>query len=199
MFLVQTYRDRLVTIPSASIVVLMQIVVDISLWVAGTILVFGLVGALARLFLEDGKVEPQSAPKRISGEEGALTALEQNWLHARHVEDERLWFTNIYAVVVAGASFVFRENGFGGNSYLLYFLVVFSILGLVVTVKTSYEFSNHLEAIKRTVKDFGLENYMGIPGAYKGKTTAKILRVRYAFALFYVIMTAIWIAILLLE
>lgn len=30
------------------------------------------------------------------------TVFEQHWLHARHVENERLWFTNIYALVVGG-------------------------------------------------------------------------------------------------
>ena len=28
------------------------------------------------------------------------TIYEQYWLHARHVADERLWFTNIYILVV---------------------------------------------------------------------------------------------------
>ena len=27
---------------------------------------------------------------------------EQYWLHARHQETQRLWFTNIYAVIAAG-------------------------------------------------------------------------------------------------
>ena len=27
---------------------------------------------------------------------------EQYWLHARHVADERLWFTNIYILIVVG-------------------------------------------------------------------------------------------------
>ena len=30
------------------------------------------------------------------------TIYEQYWLHARHVADERLWFTNIYILVVVG-------------------------------------------------------------------------------------------------
>jgi len=30
------------------------------------------------------------------------TVFKQHWLHARHVENERLWFTNIYALVVGG-------------------------------------------------------------------------------------------------
>jgi hypothetical protein len=27
---------------------------------------------------------------------------EQNWLHAKHVENERLWFTNLYVAIAVG-------------------------------------------------------------------------------------------------
>lgn len=37
---------------------------------------------------------------------------EQNWLHARHLENERLWFTNIYVVIVGGLlAYTFGTEG----------------------------------------------------------------------------------------
>jgi len=52
---------------------------------------------------------------------------EQNWLHARHVENERLWFTNIYAVVMAGSLILMSETGLIWS--LASFLLILSFLG----------------------------------------------------------------------
>ena len=74
---------------------------------------------------------------------------EQYWLHARHQENQRLWFTNIYAVIVAGLLAyigVFQKNlGLFPIPYsrvwtyspieivLVLFLTILSILGYVAT------------------------------------------------------------------
>ena len=42
------------------------------------------------------KMSPEKNDKNLK------TIYEQYWLHARHVADERLWFTNIYILVVVG-------------------------------------------------------------------------------------------------
>jgi len=47
----------------------------------------------------------------IERAENLRRVYEQNWLHARHVENERLWFTNIYAVVMAGSLVLMSETG----------------------------------------------------------------------------------------
>lgn len=36
-------------------------------------------------------------------DEFLISILEQNWLHLRHVENQRMWFTNIYVIIVAGS------------------------------------------------------------------------------------------------
>ncbi|PNX47920.1 MAG: hypothetical protein BV456_10380 [Thermoplasmata archaeon M8B2D] len=60
---------------------------------------------------------------------------EQYWLHARHVENERLWFTNIYAVIVAGflAYLGVVENNNPINLILIFFLLILSLFGYIIT------------------------------------------------------------------
>ena len=47
------------------------------------------------------KREPSPVDEKARGEL-LKSIFEQHWLHARHVENERLWFTNIFGVIVAG-------------------------------------------------------------------------------------------------
>lgn len=63
----------------------------------------------------------------IERAENLRRVYEQNWLHARHVENERLWFTNIYAVVMAGSLALMSETGLIWP--LVSFLLILSFLG----------------------------------------------------------------------
>ena len=56
---------------------------------------------------------------------------EQYWGHARHVANERLWFTNIYAVIVGGAfAFMATSQSSVVHLYLSGFLLILSLTGL---------------------------------------------------------------------
>lgn len=66
---------------------------------------------------------------------------EQNWLHARHVENERLWFTNIYAVVMAGSLALMSEAGLIWP--LATFLFILSLLGFVMCHALRIAFIRH--------------------------------------------------------
>jgi hypothetical protein len=70
----------------------------------------------------------------MSNDENLKTVYEQYWLHARHQEVQRLWFTNVFAVIVAGV-FAYLGNSPDGaySIYLLFFLMVLSILGYFLT------------------------------------------------------------------
>ena len=50
--------------------------------------------------------------KKTSNESIELvkTIYEQHWLHARHVENERLWLTNIFAILFAGSLAVVKDK-----------------------------------------------------------------------------------------
>ena len=70
---------------------------------------------------------------------------EQNWLHARHVENERLWFTNIYLVAVG----VLLAYTFGRNANcfwpwpILVPVFIFSMLGFFMCHHMSIPFLYH--------------------------------------------------------
>ena len=56
------------------------------------------------------------------------------WLHAMHQETQRLWFTNIYAVIVAGvfAYFSYIESNIV-KVFILIFLTILSLFGYLIT------------------------------------------------------------------
>ncbi|MBA7702505.1 hypothetical protein ES703_111274 [subsurface metagenome] len=59
-------------------------------------------------------------------DENLCTIYEQYWLHARHQENQRLWYTNVYAILVSGLV-VFMS--YKEEWYLPALVVGFSILG----------------------------------------------------------------------
>lgn len=68
-------------------------------------------------------------------DENLRKVYEQYWLHARHQETQRLWFTNIYAVIVAGvfAYFGVIEECYAIKILLLIFLTILSLFGYLMT------------------------------------------------------------------
>jgi hypothetical protein len=81
---------------------------------------------------------------------GIEKVYEQYWLHARHQENQRLWFTNIYAVIVAGILAylgAIYKLGNGNNStffisaiILFIFLTILSIFGYLITLAWNIPF-----------------------------------------------------------
>lgn len=76
-------------------------------------------------------------------DENLRRVYEQYWLHARHQETQRLWFTNIYAVIVAGVFAYF--GAVKGHSTietpLLIFLMVLSLFGYLMTYSWNIPFT----------------------------------------------------------
>jgi len=76
---------------------------------------------------------------------------EQLWEHARHQELQRLQFTNIYAIIVAGvfASFLISgdKNPFV-RIFLFIFLTLLSLFGLYITDAWNKSFGYYRELIR---------------------------------------------------
>lgn len=86
------------------------------------------------------------------------TIYEQYWLHARHVENERLWFTNIYAVVWAGSLAFMYE--FGIQIQLIVFLFTLSLLGLLMCHALRVPFIQHSRLTEIILREeWKLEKY----------------------------------------
>jgi hypothetical protein len=88
---------------------------------------------------------------------------EQNWLHAGHDEDERLWFSNIYDVIVAGVLAFMGGAEMSLEIYLplILFLIMPTIIGIVVVIKLGLEFISTYPMLWRLLKPLALENIWG--------------------------------------
>ena len=130
---------------------------------------------------------------------------EQNWLHARHIENERLWFTNIYAVVMAASLALMSEKGLIWP--LVTFLLILSLLGFFMCYALRGPFIRHSrmsEIILRRewqLKDYSVF-YSRKPQpegkTYKSGEVRKGVSLNEVFYLFYMLGTFIS-AILLMQ
>jgi|GEM_PF-673654 len=121
---------------------------------------------------------------------------EQCWLHARHNENERLWFTNIYALVVGGALAFMSQAGL--NWYIPSFLIGFSLIGLLMchALRIPWiKYSRMAEIIMR--REWQLADYSVIyprdeqASTYGSGETKKRFSLHGAFCLFYMFMFAL--------
>lgn len=141
----------------------------------------------------DDKFYGTSVKGSSPNQEALLIALEQNWLHARHAENELLWFTSIYAAIIAGSlSFLIRGNTplYGVPVLLPLFFILLSTIGIIVSVKLGLEFHQHTIFAKEIAKNkkVELEKCMGKPlGSYEEKKmkTSWFLSVGTWFLIFY--------------
>jgi len=89
---------------------------------------------------------------------------EQHWLHARHVENERLWFTNIFALIVAGlVAFLGTVKDKELLSlFAIYaggFIFILSILGYFLCLTWRAPFVEHTTLARKMVEDSLLKRY----------------------------------------
>lgn len=132
--------------------------------------------------------------------------LRQHWQHSRHIESERAWFMSVYAAITGGM-FAFIAYTGAQNWWPLYFIIVLTFVGFVLTIRWTYAFEclrekvNKLASIvwlESSVKEL-LDPTMDIPAMHifpQGICVKKVLgflprivnelfRIRYWFALFY--------------
>ncbi len=96
---------------------------------------------------------------------------EQHWLHMRHVENQRLWFTSIFAILCGGSLALMRGGLFDkANWPIIGFLVVLSLIGLFFCLRIQSVFNAHNSAAKLILTRYGLEHYLAkCPKAVAGK------------------------------
>jgi len=118
-----------------------------------------------------------------------LAVYQQNWENARHIKNERLSFTNIYCIVAAGLlSFLHTVAGKRVLEIsMLVFLVLFSIIGLLTSLRLKAELEECLHKIDRIVSQTGVEPNSALSEA-KGVPT-KYPKFRWIFPWFYSIGT----------
>jgi len=86
--------------------------------------------------------------------------LQQHWDHCRHLESERSWFMNAYAVVIGGVSaFIIgmrvedlaELESSSTFKFLVASLIVFTFFGFFYTVRWTYAFECHQERVNKLV------------------------------------------------
>src|SRR5438874_6298907 len=118
-----------------------------------------------------------------------LAIFVQHWENARHIKNERLSFTNIYAIVSAGIlSLLHAVRGeVILEISLLVFLLAFSVIGLLTSLRLKAELEECLRSIERIVAQTGLEEFMPVVDA-RGSLT-RYPKFRWLFPVFYSICT----------
>src|SRR5213595_68003 len=114
-----------------------------------------------------------------------LTVYQQNWENARRIKNERLSFTNIYCIVAAGMLSLFHTVT--GKRELeismLLFLVLFSLIGLLTSLRLKAELEECLHKIDQIVSQTGVEPISALSEA-KGVPT-RYPKFRWIFPWFY--------------
>lgn len=121
---------------------------------------------------------------------------QQHWENARHIKNERLSFTNIYAIVSAGIlSLLHSIRGeFALEISMLMFLVCFSVIGLLTSLRLKAELENCLHSIEQTVARLGMEQFMPVVDAQGALT--RYPKFRWLFPVFYALTSSGFIALL---
>jgi len=83
---------------------------------------------------------------------------EQHWLHARHVENERLWFTNIFALIVAGLlAFLGTVDRQLLSLFAIYaggFILILSMLGYFLCLSWRAAFVEHTTLVREMAEQY---------------------------------------------
>ena len=137
-----------------------------------------------------------NTPATPSEKRALLMVFQQHWENARHIKNERLSFTNIYAIVSAGIlSLLHSIRGeFVLEISMLIFLVCFSVIGLLTSLRLKAELENCLHSIEQTVARLGMEQFMPVVDA-RGALT-RYPKFRWLFPVFYALASAGFISLL---
>lgn len=115
-----------------------------------------------------------------------LDLIKKNFNHARHIENERLQFAQMYGAIVAGSFALSSKGDISIQLYdiLLILLYIVGLFGFILTIKLSYEFANHMEKNHQlALTDETINNYLTRPldtGIFK------VLKAKYIFFGFYI-------------
>ncbi len=142
------------------------------------------------------KVHRMNTPPTPSEKRALLVVFQQHWENARHIKNERLSFTNVYAIITAGIlSLLHSIRGeFVLEISILAFLCCFSIIGLLTSLRLKAELEDCLRSIEHTVARLGMEEFMPVVDA-RGALT-RYPKFRWLFPVFYAIASAGFLGLL---
>lgn len=123
---------------------------------------------------------------------GLIECFKENWQHARHVENERISFTQFFAMVLGVAVTITFQSPDRSPlllSALAIFMFFLALLGLMLTNRWGQTFDTHMHKAAKAAEKLSLTDYVVIPGQYHG--LAKLRRTRYLFCYYYAVVIAL--------
>lgn len=127
---------------------------------------------------------------------GLRALLDQHAAHCRHLETERYWFMNVYAVIVGGLSGLMaylRSMSATGlpEGWIHCFVVALTLFGLLVTIRWTYAFEIHRARADRAADalgEFARDARPGLPFLRMGSMPLLLqwVQTKYLFPAFYV-------------
>lgn len=80
--------------------------------------------------------------------EALIGVFNQNWSEARHSEKQKYWYGSIYSAIVAGVLVLFGTGVFDDSNSivpaaLLIFLLLLTLTGIIIIIKTGLAFFHH--------------------------------------------------------
>lgn len=120
---------------------------------------------------------------------------EQHWLHIRHVENQRLWFTNIFVILCGGSLIVMRGGLFDkANWPIVGFLMVLSLIGFVFCLRIQGVFNAHKDAAGLILRRYSLDHYLT---RYRKTVARKYFRLSLLFLTFFLLFFCFFLFVLL--
>jgi len=112
-----------------------------------------------------------------------LTIFEQNWLHIRHVENERILCLNAYVVILAAIFYALTNTNFKLFApYIISFLLIFSVINFLLSLKIEAAIEDYTNRNEKLVEKLGMEEFAGLrvkSGIWR------FIRLKYIFPSFY--------------
>jgi hypothetical protein len=138
--------------------------------------------------------------RKTENKANARAVFEQYWLQARHVENERLWLTNVFAIIFAALLGLITVQGL--EWYIPAFGVLLSITGILSMHSLRIWFIRLSRlAEKIMINELGAEEYdIEKYRKTKGKLSLFVRRfwaLPFVFYVFYSTMLALWSTLLL--
>ena len=120
----------------------------------------------------------------------------QNWDNARHIKSERISFMNAYSVICAGVLALLQT--IQANELiriaLLFFMTLFSLIGVLTSLRLKSELEECLEKIEAMTVQANVSQFVAL-GQLEGKPS-RYPRFRWIFPIFYAMTTAGFITLI---
>jgi hypothetical protein len=120
----------------------------------------------------------------------------QNWDNARHIKSERISFMNAYSVICAGVLALLQTIQASEliRIALLFFMTLFSLIGVLTSLRLKSELEECLEKIEAMTVQAKVSQFVAL-GQLEGKPS-RYPRFRWIFPIFYAMTTAGFIALI---